>query len=51
MKLDKVRDRARHYVYKKGLNKEVDLIYFEFAVNAYLAGYKSAIREMKKEKQ
>ncbi len=47
--MQKVRARARQYAYSKcGLNKEDDFIYFDCCVNAYLAGYKSAIRETKR---
>lgn len=47
--MQKVRARARQYAYSKcGLNKGDDFIYFDGCVNAYLAGYMSAIRETKR---
>lgn len=47
--MQKVRARARQYAYLKcGLNKKDDFFHFGCCVNAYIAGYKSAIREMKR---
>lgn len=47
--IQKVRARAMQYAYSKcGLNKEDDFFHFGCCVNAYLAGYRSAIRETKR---
>lgn len=44
--MGKVYDRAKTYAYRKcGLSKEIDLMYFDMVVSAYLAGYKSALRK------
>lgn len=44
--MGKIYDRAKTYAYRKcGLSKEIDLMYFDMVVSAYLAGYKSALRE------
>lgn len=50
--MGKVYDRARQHAYLKcGLSKEIDMMYFDMVVNAFLAGYKSAMREQRNTKE
>lgn len=47
--MGKVKARAEAFARVKcGLSKKDDFIYFDCCVNAFLAGYKSAIRETKR---
>lgn len=46
----KVIRRARWYAYDTGLRKEIEPIDYDMVVNAFIAGYKSALRDKGKTK-